>query len=207
LKEAVPRLTRARRHLPAAAAILEVTIVGTPVRNQVEIEGAITALAAEPDVGLLLVEASSPPIIEAIGRLALYHQLPLNRPGGNLTGVPVAGTEIAENRLKLLYKAVPASKTIALLASPADDPYDRLEKRHIQSAAHTLGLRLLVLIATTNSKITVAFATLVEHQAGAILVGVSVIGLGKGVSPRSLRGSLHRCRSSVTGTTASSRVL
>ena len=99
----------------------------------------------------------------------------LNRPGGNLTGVAGLGTEIVEKRLELLHKAVPATETIAVLAGPADSPYDQAETRQMQSAAPALGLRLLVFNVTTDSEITPVFATLVEHQVGAVLVGGSVI--------------------------------
>jgi hypothetical protein len=59
-----------------------VTIIRTPVRSVVEIEQAITALAAEPDGGLLLTEANPAPLAEAITRLAPYYRLPLMY-GGN----------------------------------------------------------------------------------------------------------------------------
>jgi len=45
----------------------------------------------------------------------------------------------------------------------------------MQSAARALGLRLLVLNVMADSEITPVFATLVEHKAGAILVGGSAI--------------------------------
>jgi putative ABC transport system substrate-binding protein len=48
------------------------------------------------------------------------------------------------------------------------------EVKELQSAARTLGLRLLVSNATTESEIAAVFATLVERQAGAVLVGSSV---------------------------------
>jgi putative ABC transport system substrate-binding protein len=110
----------------------------------------------------------------------------LNRPGGNLTGVMQlgAGTEIAEKRLQLLHEAVPATGTIALLVGRADAPVNQVESRHMQSAARTLGLRLLVfnLVApyqtyqpreALGTEITQVFATLVGHQAGAVLMGGS----------------------------------
>ena len=49
----------------------------------------------------------------------------------------------------------------------------------MQLAARTLGLRLLVFNATADAEIAPVFATLVEHHAGAILVGASVIVLSK----------------------------
>jgi putative tryptophan/tyrosine transport system substrate-binding protein len=103
----------------------------------------------------------------------------LSRPGGNLTGVIVLTNEIAEKRLELLHKAVPAVETIALLVGPADVPLDQAETRSMQSAARTLGLRLLVFNVTTDTEIAPIFATLVERQVGAIVVGGGVIVGGK----------------------------
>src|SRR5262249_36594526 len=91
--------------------------------------------------------------------------------GGNLTGFANLGVEIAEKRLELLHKAVPAVETIAMLVGPADSPNSQAEARQMQSAARTLGSRLLVFNVTADTEVTSVFATLVEHQAGAILVG------------------------------------
>ena len=93
----------------------------------------------------------------------------LNRPGGNLTGVVSLGAEIAAKRLELLHKSVPATESIAMLVGPAD-PYTQAETANVQSAARTLGLRLLLFNATTESEIAAAFATLVEQRAGAVLL-------------------------------------
>jgi putative tryptophan/tyrosine transport system substrate-binding protein len=103
----------------------------------------------------------------------------LSRPGGNVTGVIALTNEIAEKRLELLHKAVPAVETIALLVGPADVPLDQAETRSMQSAARTLGLRLLVFNVTTDTEIAPIFATLVERQVGAIVVGGGVIVGGK----------------------------
>jgi putative ABC transport system substrate-binding protein len=61
-----------------------------------------------------------------------------------------------------------------MLVGRTDSPYDQAEARNVQSAARTLGLRLLLLNATTEGEIAAAFATLVERQAGAVLLGGSV---------------------------------
>jgi putative tryptophan/tyrosine transport system substrate-binding protein len=101
-KEAVPRLTRVadiffppgvinanapllRASIAAAATQYGVTIIRMPVSNAVEIEHATTALAAEPDGGLLLTGANASIISGEIGRLALYHHLPLMW-GGSAVG-------------------------------------------------------------------------------------------------------------------------
>jgi putative ABC transport system substrate-binding protein len=104
----------------------------------------------------------------------------LNRPGGNLTGVVTLNFEIATKRLELLHKAVPATQSIALLTSSANrsDQVERsnqVETRLMQSAAQTLGLRLQVIDVTVDTEIAPIFASLIEQQIGAIMVGSSVI--------------------------------
>jgi putative ABC transport system substrate-binding protein len=97
----------------------------------------------------------------------------LSRPGGNLTGSAVLVAETAAKRLELLHKLVPATELIAMLSDPANVA-SQAEVSNVQSAARTLGLRLLLSNATTESEIAAAFATLVERQAGAVFVGGGV---------------------------------
>jgi hypothetical protein len=68
---------------------------------------------------------------------------------------------------------MPTAETIALLVGPADTPLNQAETRDMQSAARTLGLHLLIFNVTIDTKIAPVFARLVEHQASAILSGVS----------------------------------
>jgi putative ABC transport system substrate-binding protein len=98
----------------------------------------------------------------------------LSRPGGNLNGVAALVAEIAAKRLELLHKLVPATELIAMLVGNEADVASQAEVRNVQSAAGTLGLRLLLSDATSDSEIEAAFATLVERQAGAVFVSGSV---------------------------------
>jgi putative tryptophan/tyrosine transport system substrate-binding protein len=124
---------------------------------------ALAAKAATRDIPIIFFVGNDPVELGLVASL--------NRPGGNLTGVMVLGAENAAKRLDLLHKAVPATDIIGLLVGPADSVYDQAETRHVQSAARSLGLRLLVFNVTADTEITPVFATLVEQQAGAILVG------------------------------------
>jgi putative ABC transport system substrate-binding protein len=101
---------------------------------------ALAAKAATRDIPIIFITGTDPVELGLVASL--------NRPGGNLTGVTVPLFEIAEKRLQLLHQAVPAAETIALLVGPADSPFDQLETGHVQSAARTLGLRLLVFNVT-----------------------------------------------------------
>jgi putative ABC transport system substrate-binding protein len=155
-----------RDRLPALAADLvrrrpAVIIVGSSIT-------AAAVKAATQDIRIIFLTGADP--VE-LGLVASF-----NRPGGNLTGIVLPFYEIAEKRLDLLHQAMPAAETIALLAGPADDLTTfAIETRHVQSAARTLGLRLLVFNVTTDTEIAAAFATLVEQRAGAVLVGGSLI--------------------------------
>ena len=59
---------------------------------------------------------------------------------------------------------------IATLVNPANPLFAQIETRDLQVAAGVLGVRILVLNGGTASEIAEAFATLVEQQAGALLI-------------------------------------
>jgi putative tryptophan/tyrosine transport system substrate-binding protein len=103
----------------------------------------------------------------------------LNRPSGNLTGVAALGGELAAKRLELLHKLVPAADPIALLARSAGAELVQAETRAMQTAAGVLGVRLLVLSAATESEVAVAFATLLEQHAGALVMSSNVFSLAE----------------------------
>jgi putative tryptophan/tyrosine transport system substrate-binding protein len=99
----------------------------------------------------------------------------LNRPGGNVTGVTTLSADTATKRLDLLHKAVPAAQSIAFFTGVAGTPGGQVETRLTQSAARNLGLRLQVINVTADTEMAPVFATLVEQQIGAIVVGGGVV--------------------------------
>jgi putative ABC transport system substrate-binding protein len=126
----------------------------------------LAAKAATRDIPIIFLSGPDPVELGLVASV--------NRPGGNLTGTAVLNTDTAEKRLELLHRAVPAAEVIALLVGAAGNRLDQAEARYTQSAARTLGLRLLVFNVTTDAELTAAFATLVEQRAGAVLVGGNV---------------------------------
>jgi putative ABC transport system substrate-binding protein len=94
----------------------------------------------------------------------------LNRPGGNLTGITQLNIEMEAKRVQLLHELVPAATSIALLINSTSAAYSEAATESAQSAARILGVRLLVLNASTESTIEAAFVTLVEERAGSLLV-------------------------------------
>jgi ABC-type uncharacterized transport system substrate-binding protein len=65
----------------------------------------------------------------------------LARPGGNVTGLSSATSDLAGKRIELLREVVPGLRRLAILSNP-DNPYVASEVREDQAAARTLGLEV-----------------------------------------------------------------
>jgi putative ABC transport system substrate-binding protein len=94
----------------------------------------------------------------------------LARPSGNLTGMSFLTVELDPKRLELLSDMVPRATEVALLVNPNFSGVER-QMREVGEAARTRGLRLSILKAGTEREIDVAFATLGQLHAEALLVG------------------------------------
>jgi putative tryptophan/tyrosine transport system substrate-binding protein len=143
----------------------------------------LPALAAElvrQNVAVLVATGTTPtalaaqsatqtiPIVFAIGTNPVEYGLvrSLARPGGNITGVTTLTAGVNAKRLDLLHELVPMASTIALIANPLN----LAEIREAERAADAIGLRLLVLRASTLKEVEEAFATLVAQRVGAVQV-------------------------------------
>ena len=146
--------------LPALAAEL--------VRRQV----AVIATINTPTILAAKAATQTIPIIFGVGVDPIKFGLvaSLNHPGGNLTGVTQLNIEMEAKRVQLLHELVPAATSVALLINPTSPAYSEAATEAAQSAAQILGVRLLVLNASTEEAIEAAFVTLVEERAGSLLV-------------------------------------
>jgi ABC-type uncharacterized transport system substrate-binding protein len=95
----------------------------------------------------------------------------LNQPGGNVTGVTQTNVEVAPKRLQLLHEVIPTANVIALLVNPADPALAEMTTKEVQAAAHTLGLELHVLNASTERDFDAVFAKLIQLRAGGLVIG------------------------------------
>ena len=131
----------------------------------VAIDGTAAALAAK-------AATSTIPIVFIVGAdpVELGLVASLGRPGGNITGVGALAVGTAAKRLQLLHELVPAAAGIAFLRNPTNPYFSALETRELQAAATVLGVRLLLLNASSPHEIEVAFANLVAQRAGAFLL-------------------------------------
>ena len=79
--------------------------------------------------------------------------------------------EVAPKRLELLHEVVPTASVMALLVNPADSTIAETQSREVLSAAHTLGLQLNVLNASTERDFDVVFTKLIQLRAGGLVIG------------------------------------
>jgi putative ABC transport system substrate-binding protein len=95
----------------------------------------------------------------------------MSRPGGNITGVSILDVELGPKRLQLLHELVPSATIVALLVNPTDPARAETTSKELQAAAHTLGLQLHVLHASSDRDFDTVFARLVELRAGGLVIG------------------------------------
>jgi putative ABC transport system substrate-binding protein len=94
----------------------------------------------------------------------------LSRPTGNLTGVTSFSGELLPKRLELLRELVPNANIIAVLFNP-DNPNLQTRLRDVLAAARSVRQQIRIVNASSESDIDTAFATIVQEQVAALLVG------------------------------------
>jgi putative ABC transport system substrate-binding protein len=111
------------------------------------------------------------PIVFAVGVDPVKSGLVANlaRPGGNLTGVTIIAMELMPKRFELISEMVPQAGLIALLVNPTNAAEEGTVKA-AEEAAQVKGFQLQILKAGTESEIDTAFATLVQVQAGGLVI-------------------------------------
>ena len=145
--------------LPAMAADL--------VQRQVAVicafgpPAVLAAKAATTSIPIVFVTGADP---IRFGFVASF-----NQPGGNITGIWVVTAVLAQKRLELLHELVPKAELFGLLVNPKS-PVAEPQTRDARGAAHTLGLKLRVLSATTENDFDQVFAALVQERVDALLV-------------------------------------
>jgi putative tryptophan/tyrosine transport system substrate-binding protein len=98
----------------------------------------------------------------------------LSQPGGNVTGVSFLSNELGAKRLELLRELVPSATSVGFLANPTRLSFQS-EVTDAQQAAQALGVKLIVLNASTEGEIDTAFTELSQQRIAALLVGTDVL--------------------------------
>jgi putative tryptophan/tyrosine transport system substrate-binding protein len=147
--------------LPALMADLvrrRVAVIATPGSTP----AAIAAKAATAIIPIVFGVAEDPVKTGLVASFA--------RPGGNATGVNFFVGELGAKRLSLLHQLVPKAAHVAVLVNPANATSAETTSREVQEAARSIGLRILILNASTSREIDAAFASLARERPDALFV-------------------------------------
>jgi len=123
--------------------------------------GALAAKGATSTIPVVFNGVGDPVGVGLIANLA--------RPEGNLTGFSILTAELMPKLIEFLSELVPQVRMLALLVNP-NNPNTRRNIEDAQHAARTKGMQLQILEAATEGETDSAFASLVELQAGSLVV-------------------------------------
>jgi putative tryptophan/tyrosine transport system substrate-binding protein len=150
--------------LPALAADLvrrQVTVIAATTTP-----AAIAAKAATSTIPIIFTAGFDPIAVGLVDSL--------NRPRGNATGVSQYVADLAAKRLELLHALAPNAALIGMLVNPKL-PDGGSQWKDVEQAARAIGQQVRVVHAGSEDEFSSAFTTLVQLNAGALLVGVDVL--------------------------------
>jgi ABC-type uncharacterized transport system substrate-binding protein len=149
-----------REQLPSLAAELVALKVAAIVGS---IDAARAAKAATTSIPIVFVTGTDPVAAGLVSSI--------NRPGGNITGVSFYALLVTGKRLELLRQLVPKAGLIAVLQDPTYAQH-QAETSLIETAARTLGQKIITFQAGSEQEIDAAFSATAKSGAGALFTGV-----------------------------------
>ena len=132
---------------------------------------AIIAATSTPVALAAKAATTTIPIVFTIGgdpvKLGLVKSL--SRPAGNITGVTRFNVSLVPKRLQLLQELIPRLTSAALLVNPSN-PNTKTVLKEVQEAARSFDIQLHLLQARSDTELDVAFASLGQLGAAALLI-------------------------------------
>jgi putative tryptophan/tyrosine transport system substrate-binding protein len=139
----------------------ELVQLGPDVIVTVASGAALAAKRATTTIPIVMATVGEPVGIGLVASLA--------RPGGNITGVALYGSELARKRLELLKATIPGVRRVALLGNAAN-PFSAFSWNEIQSAGPALGLELRLFAIRELGELTASFAAMKRDGVDALVV-------------------------------------
>jgi putative ABC transport system substrate-binding protein len=127
-------------------------------------EPALAAKAATSTIPIVFANGVDPVEVGLVASLS--------RPGGNTTGVTFLINTLGPKELEALRDLRPQATAFAALINP-DLATTASQSKDVEMAARALGLQVRVLHAGTEREIEMAFESLVQLQAGGLVIGAN----------------------------------
>ena len=120
-----------------------------------------TAQRATSTIPIVMVQATDPVRTGFVDSLA--------RPGSNVTGLTVQGTDVQGKALQLLKEAVPTVSRVAVLWAPTE-PGRQVQATEAAEAARALGLEAHLLEVRSPAELDGLFTAMAHERVDAVLV-------------------------------------
>ena len=132
----------------------------------------LAGVGGDPSAAAAKQATSTIPIVFGMGGDPVKAGLvkSFNRPGGNATGFTILTNQMESKRLGLLHQLVPGVSVTGFLFNPGFSPAAR-QLEQVEAAARMIAQPIFVARAGNDAELSAAFASLVERQVGALLVG------------------------------------
>jgi putative ABC transport system substrate-binding protein len=147
---------KALEALAAELVALQPDVIVTVASSQ-----ALAAKRATTTIPVVMATAGDPLRLGVVSSLA--------RPGGNVTGVTLYGTELSAKRIELFREAVPVIKRLAFLAN-GQNPYGKVLWEEAEPAAGALGLEPILYQVQELGDLPATFAEMGRKQTDAVVV-------------------------------------
>ena len=122
---------------------------------------ALAAKRATTTIPIVMATAGDPLRLGLVASLA--------RPGGNVTGVTLYGTELSAKRVELFHEAIPTIRRLAFLAN-AKSPYSKVLWEEAVPAARAFGLEPILYNSQELGDLPATFVEIELKQADALIV-------------------------------------
>jgi putative ABC transport system substrate-binding protein len=139
----------------------ELVRLGPDVIVTVASGAALAAKRATTTIPIVMATVGEPVGIGLVASLA--------RPGGNITGVTLYGSELARKRLELLKETKPGIRRVAVLGNAAN-PFSAFSWKEIQSAGPALDLNLRLFAIRELGELGGSFAAMERESTDSLLV-------------------------------------
>jgi putative ABC transport system substrate-binding protein len=126
---------------------------------------ALAAKEATKTIPIVMAAAADPVATGLVASLA--------RPGGNVTGLSGATSELTAKNLELIRQILPSAKRVAVLVNAADT-FAKLFLEQNQLAARTLGVELQTVMVRSGEPLDAAFEEIAKARASAVIVQPSL---------------------------------
>jgi len=155
-----------RRYTSANAELLR-PMVEELVRLKVELivtegtEATRAAKSATNTIPIVMRSAGDPVRSGLVTSLA--------RPGGNITGYSIVGTEISTKGIALLRELLPGLQRVGVLENP-NNSFSRVLRKDLEQACRSIGIQPIFVEVTATSELPTAVAEVARQRGQALIV-------------------------------------